>query len=380
MARIQRRIPAAKRNASSSNSQSSGTGEGVRSKRKVPLKHLVRFTRLLATLTEAGLPILRNLNILADQWPEGKFRDTILDTSDMVEEGQPLSDALDQHPEVFDDLFVNMARAGEAGGVLDKVLNRLADFMERAQNMRDRTRSAAAYPAVIFVVASMVITGLMVFVIPKFEELFREMDLELPTPTVILLSTSNFLVANWWVIFIPFIFIFFYQFFYFRSHGFRRWNHSVWLRLPVFGSLIKTGQTSRFATTFGTLVASGVPHLRAFEIVSGALTNELYREAVDDVQEEVREGESIATAMAATGHFDDIVVSMVEVGEETGELDRMSLRVGKTYEENFNRALDIMLKMLEPLLLVLMAGLVGLIAVALFMPLFKLLAQFGQAA
>ena len=380
MVRIQRRIPAAKRGAAPQTARVKSGGGGARSKRKVPLKHLVRFTRLLATLTEAGLPILRNLNILADQWPAGKFRDTIIDTSEMVEEGQPLSDALDQHPEVFDDLFVNMARAGEAGGVLDQVLNRLADFMERTQAMRDRTRSAAAYPAVIFVVASVVISGLMVFVIPKFEELFREMDLELPLATVILLNTSNFLVANWWVLFLPPLLFIGYQFFYFRSYGFRRWNHAVWLKIPILGSLIETGQTSRFATTFGTLVASGVPHLRAFEIVSGALTNELYREAVVDIQNEVREGESIATAMAATGHFDDVVVSMVEVGEETGELDRMSLRVGKSYEENFNRSLDIMLKMLEPLLLVLMAGLVGLIAVALFMPLFKLLAQFGQAA
>ena len=381
MARIQRRVTASNRKPESAGRPSPpGGGSQQRTKRKVPLKHLTRFTRLLATLTEAGLPILRNLNILADQWPAGKFRDTILDTADLVEEGQPLSEALEQHPEAFDDLFVNMARAGEAGGVLDQVLNRLADFMDRSQDMRDRTRGAATYPIVIFLVATAVISGLMVFVVPKFRALFTEMNLELPGPTKVLIGVSDFMVVHWWVLLVPVLFFFVYQYFYFRAYGFRRWNHAVALRLPLLGSLIKTGQTARFATTFGTLVASGVPHLRAFDIVSGALGSEVYREAVADARREVREGEGIAGALEGSGCFDDVVVSMVEVGEETGELDRMCMRVGKSYEDNFNRSLDIMLKLLEPALLVLMAGVVGMIALALFLPLFKLLAEFGAQA
>ncbi|MCH2111455.1 MAG: type II secretion system F family protein, partial [Planctomycetes bacterium] len=276
MARIQRRVTASNRKPESAGRPSPlGGGAQQRTKRKVPLKHLTRFTRLLATLTEAGLPILRNLNILADQWPAGKFRDTILDTADLVEEGQPLSEALEQHPEAFDDLFVNMARAGEAGGVLDQVLNRLADFMDRSQDMRDRTRGAATYPIVIFLVATAVISGLMVFVVPKFRDLFTEMNLELPGPTKVLIAVSDFMVVHWWVLLVPVLFFFLYQYFYFRAYGFRRWNHAVALRLPLLGSLIKTGQTARFATTFGTLVASGVPHLRAFDIVSGALGSEV---------------------------------------------------------------------------------------------------------
>ena len=377
-ARIQRKVPAAERRTRGGR-QVEGEETARRVKRKVPLKHLVRFTRLLATLTEAGLPLLRNLNILADQWPSGRFRDTILDTAELVEEGQPLSDALSQHPEAFDPLFVNMARAGEAGGVLDTVLNRLADFMERAQGMRDRTRSALAYPIVIFVIAILVITGLMVFVIPKFSELFDEMGMALPAITVALIEISDFFARHPYVLAIPLGVFLIYQFFYLRSLGFRRWTHGAWLRLPGLGGLIKTGQISRFSATFGTLVGSGVPHLRAFEIVRGALTNEVYKDAIEVVQEEVREGESIAAGMDSTGLFDDVVVSMVEVGEESGELDRMCLRIGDSYEENYNRALDILLKLLEPAMLLIMAGMVAFIAFALFLPLFQLLEQFGQA-
>ncbi|KAA3604545.1 MAG: type II secretion system F family protein [Planctomycetota bacterium] len=380
-ARIQRKVPAASR-ARSGRGASAPAGEsGRKVRRKVPLKHLVRFTRLLATLTEAGLPLLRNLKILSDQWPPGRFRDTILDTAEMVEEGQPLSESMSHHPEVYDDLYVNMVKAGEAGGVLDTVLNRLADFQERAQSLRDRTRGAMIYPVVIFSVAFLVVAGLMIFVIPKFSELYQEMDITLPGITVALIDASEFVKLYWYLVLgLPVAFLLLYQFLYLRSYGFRRWNHSVWMRLPLFGSLIRTGQISRFASTFGTLVASGVPHLQAFDIVRGSMTNLVYREAMEVVEEEVREGESIAASLDATEVFDDVTVSMVEVGEETGELDRMCLRVGSNYEESFNRSLDVLLKLIEPLLLVLMALVVAVIAMALFLPLFKLLETFGQAA
>ena len=377
MARIQRKVPAAAKRPSSK-----APVEGaVRTRRRVPLKHLVRFTRMLATLTEAGLPILRNLRVLANQWPPGRFHDAVTDTADLVEEGQPLSDALAQNPDVFDDLYVNMARAGEAGGVLDKVMSRLADFQEGSQEMRDRTRSALAYPIVIGVVAMGVVVALMVLVIPKFSELYSEMGMTLPAITQAMIGISDFMVTWWYAVLgLPVLIFVVWQMAYLRSYSFRMWNHQMHLRLPVIGGLVEQSQVSRFANTFGTLVSSGVPHLRAFEIVRGALTSEVYREAVAQVQEEVREGESIASSLESTGHFDDLVVSMVEVGEETGELDRMCLRVGAGYEENYKRALDIALKLLEPAMLILMAGIVGSIALALFLPLFKLLEEFGQAA
>ena len=383
MAKIQRRTASQSRPAGrqSPDGGASGGEPTTRVRRKIPLKHLTRFTRMLATLTEAGLPVLRNLRILANQWPSGRFQDAILDSAEMVEEGQPLSDSLAQNPDVFDELYVNLVRAGEAGGVLDTVLNRLADFQERSQELRDRTKSAMTYPLVIFFVAVVVVGGLMGFVIPKFQSLYEEMGLQLPKITVILISVSETFVAYWYLFTgIPVIGFVIYQMAYFRSHGFRRWNHSLLLRMPILGQLTEQGQIARFANTFGTLVSSGVPHLQAFEIVRGALSNEVYRDAIDEVREEVREGEAIASALDSTGCFDDVTISMVEVGEETGELDRMCLRVGAAFEENFKRALDIALKLLEPIMLVVMALLVGVIALALFLPLFDLLKQFGQAA
>lgn len=378
-ARIQRQVPAAARTAPRGSAAAAQGRSQRRVRRKVPARHLVRFTRMLATLTEAGLPVLRNLNILADQWPAGRFRDAILDTAEQVEEGQPLSESLGQHPEVFGELYVNMARAGEAAGVLDQVLNRLADFQERAQAMRDRTRGALVYPSVIVVVATIIVTVLMIVVIPKFRDLFLEMDIELPWPTVALMKASDIFVGYWYVILgVPTVAFILYQAAYRRSYAFRRWNHAWFLRLPRIGSLIRTGQISRYSTTLGTLVSSGVPHLRAFEILRGALGNEVFRESVDEIRAGVREGEPIASAMESTGEFDDVVISMVEVGEETGDLDRMCMRVGANYEENFNRSLDTMLKLLEPFMLLLMAGGVGMIALAMFLPLFKLLEQLGQ--
>lgn len=374
---VQRRIPAAARPAAPA---ARPAAAGPRVKRKVPAKHLARFTRLLATLTEAGVPILRSLRILADQWPEGRFRDAILDAADLVEEGQPLSDAFGSHPEVFDDLFMNMTRAGEAGGVLDQVFVRLAEFLERSQQVRERVRGAVVYPAVVFSVAVLVVAGLMLFVIPKFQALYADMRLVLPAPTQALIAVSDFMAAWWYLVLgLPAAALLLYQLAYYRSRAVRRRSHAFWLRMPLVGPLIRVAQTARFGTTFGTLVASGVPHLRALEIVGGSLGNELYREAMDRLRGEVREGESIAASMEATGFFDDVVASMVEVGEQTGDLDRMCLRVGSSYEDQFNRSLEVLLKLLEPALLLSMATVVALIAVSLFLPLFKLLDQLGAA-
>ena len=381
MARIQRRVSAARPATRGADSEGPEQNSDVLVKRKVPLKHIVQFTRMLATMTEAGLPILRNLRILSDQWPEGRFRDSILDAADLVEEGQPLSDALAQTPEVYDELYVNMARAGEAGGVLDAVFNRLANFLERAQTVRDKTKSALTYPIVIFIVAISVVSALMLFVIPKFAELYADMDMVLPKLTQFMIGLSEFMVSYWYgVLGVPILLWVTHMMLYRRSYGYRRGNHAFALKLPLVGSLAEKSQVSRFATTFGTLISSGVPHLEAFSITRGALTNEVYREAVDDIAEEVREGEAIAASLESSGRFDDLVVAMVEVGEETGELDRMCIRLGDSYEEQYTRALDNMLKLIEPIMLILLAGLVGSIALSLFLPLFKLLEEFGAQA
>jgi len=320
------------------------------------------------------------LRILSNQWPEGRFRDAILDSADMVEEGQTLSDALAQAPEVFDELYVNMARAGEAGGVLDTVLDRLANFLERQQAVRDKTKSALTYPIVIFIVAIGVVSALMLFVIPSFADLYKDMDMVLPKITQVMIAISGAFTSYWYlVIGLPISVWMGHMVLYRRMYGYRYTWHS-WLRkLPIVGTLVAKSQISRFTTTFGTLISSGVPHLEAFSITRGALSNEVYRESVEEIAEEVREGEGIAASMEASQVFDDMVVSMVEVGEETGELDRMCMRVGTAYEEQYTRALDNMLKLIEPIMLVVLAGLVGSIALSLFLPLFKLLEEFGSA-
>jgi type IV pilus assembly protein PilC len=331
-------------------------------------------------MSEAGLPVLRNLRILANQWPEGRFRDAIIDSADMVEEGQTLSDALAQSPEVFDELYVNMARAGEAGGVLDTVLNRLSNFLERQQTVRDKTKSALTYPIVIFIVAIGVVSALMLFVIPNFADLYKDMDMVLPKITQVMIAISEAFTNYWYIILgLPVLGWMGHMALYRRMYGYRYTWHS-WLRkLPIVGTLVAKSQISRFTTTFGTLISSGVPHLEAFTITRGALSNEVYREAIEDIREEVREGEGIAISLESSQVFDDMVVSMVEVGEETGELDRMCIRVGTAYEEQYTRALDNMLKLIEPIMLVVLAGLVGSIALSLFLPLFKLLEEFGSA-
>jgi type IV pilus assembly protein PilC len=380
MARIQRRQAASSRTGNQQRESSTERDHTVLVKRKVPLKHIVQFTRLLATMTEAGLPILRNLRILSEQWPAGRFRDAITDSSDMVEEGQTVSDAFAQSPEVFDELYVNMTRAGEAGGVLDTVLDRLANFLERQQNVRDKTKSAMTYPIVIFVVAIGVISALMLFVIPNFAELYQDMDMVLPKITQVMISISAAFSQFWYLLLgLPALLWIGHMALYRRSYGYRYTWHSWLMRFPIVGTLVAKSQISRFTTTFGTLISSGVPHLEAFTITRGALTNEVYRESVDDIREEVREGEGIAASLESSQIFDDMVVSMVEVGEETGELDRMCMRIGSAYEEQYTRALDNMLKLIEPIMLVVLAGLVGSIALSLFLPLFKLLEEFGSA-
>ena len=380
MARIQRRNEPTSRANDSQQDNSVDRSDAVLVKRKVPLKHIVQFTRLFATMSEAGLPVLRNLRILANQWPEGRFLDAILDSADMVEEGQTLSDALAQAPEVFDELYVNMARAGEAGGVLDTVLDRLANFLERQQTVRDKTKSALTYPIVIFIVAIGVVSALMLFVIPNFADLYKDMDMVLPKITQVMISISEAFTSYWYLIIgLPILTGMGHMALYRRMYGYRYTWHS-WLRkLPIVGALVAKSQISRFTTTFGTLISSGVPHLEAFSITRGALSNEVYRESVEEIREEVREGEGIAASIEASQVFDDMVVSMVEVGEETGELDRMCMRIGTAYEEQYTRALDNMLKLIEPIMLVVLAGLVGSIALSLFLPLFKLLEEFGSA-
>ena len=347
--------------------------------RAVGTRILVQFTTQLATLLEAGVPVLRSLQILEARLEPGAFKRILGAVVEDVASGTPLSDALAKHPRVFNRLYTNMARAGEVGGVLDTILKRLSEYLERTQSIRDRTGSALLYPCVVLGIAALVLTVVFLVVIPKFVEIFQTLDAEIPGPTRFLIGASQLLVHKGWLLLLLFggaaLGL---RVAYVRNYGFRRFLHGRLLRLPLVGRLVSRSVVANFSRTFGTLLSSGVPHLDALGIVRGAIGNEVVAEAIESVRDRVREGEGLATPMGATGVFDELVVNMVDVGEQTGELDRMCLKVADAYDVEVSRTLDGLFKILEPILLVGMAGVVGFIVISLFLPLLSILEKLGQ--
>ena len=346
--------------------------------RKVSNRALVQFTTQLATLSEAGLPIVRALSILQGQLPPGPFQQVLAAVAEDVAGGTSLSDALAKHPKAFDRIYVNMVRAGEVGGVLDQILRRLASFLEKTQEIRDRIRGAMAYPIVVTIVAIAVLSIVFVLVIPKFEEIFRSFDIELPVPTEILIRTSGFVAGYWYLVFgLPVALWLGLRESFRRNEAFRRLCHKRTLRLPAVGKLVLKTLVARFARTFGTLISSGVPHLEALAIVKGSSGNLVVADAIDRIRASVREGEGLSRPMQDSGVFDDLVVNMVDVGEQTGELDRMLLKVADAYEAEVDQKLGIFFKVLEPALLVFMAVVVGFVVISLFLPLLKIMETLG---
>ena len=331
-----------------------------------------QFSVQFATLQEAGLPVLRSLKILEGQMQPGRFKTILGTVEEDVEGGSPLSEAMSKHPKIFDDLYVNVVRAGEAGGMLTDVFLRLATFMERSDQLIRRVRGALAYPVFVVLFAVAVLTFIMIVVIPQFEEIFRGLGQDLPEMTRYLIDFSKAMATYWYlVILTPFLLFGAWKFVR-KSAGGLRFTDRIKLRLPLFGSLVKKTQVSRFARTLGTLSSSGVPLLESLEIVRGTSTNVHVQDTVDKVSSSVSEGESIAQPLGESGIFDDMVVNMVDVGEETGELDKMLMKVADRYDDEVDTTVTAMLSILEPLLIVIMGVIVGFIVVALFMPLLEL--------
>ena len=338
------------------------------------------FTVQLATLTEAGIPIVKSLTILEGQMRPGPFKSVLQELTEDVSGGTPLSEAMGKHGRCFDPLYASMVRAGEAGGVLDRILNRLAAFREKAAEMRAKVVGAMIYPLVVVTVAAIVVGAVILFVIPRFEEIFRTFDIELPEVTRILLDSSSFAARRWYVVFgIPAGLAMIHTLLLRRSQPYRYRVHALLLRLPAIGSLINRAMVAGFSRTFGTLIQAGVPHLEALAIVRDATANEVLIEGVESIRRTVREGEGIARPMGETGIFDDLVTNMVDVGEETGELDNMLLKVADAYEKAVDRRIEAMFKLLEPALLILMAIFVGFIVIALFLPLMEIMNSIGSA-
>jgi type IV pilus assembly protein PilC len=341
--------------------------------RRVGLAELTVFARQFATMVNAGLSMVRTLNILEQQTESQKLKTIIGDVRKDVEEGMTLSDALGKHPETFSALTINMVRAGEIGGVLDDVLNRLAIFFEKDLSLRQKVRAALTYPAAIFTFAIGVIFFLVFFILPQFIGFFEGLDLQLPLPTRILIWFTRTLTGFWYV-FLGFILLGLYgvRMYIGTTAGRFRWDRFK-LRVLVFGPLMRKVTISRFTRTLGTLITSGVPIMQALEVVAKAVENKIVAQAIDNVRNSIREGESIALPLQASGLFPPMVVQMTAVGEETGTLDTMLQKVADFYDAEVESTLAQLTSILEPLLIMFLGFVVGFIVLSFYMPLYQLI-------
>ena len=345
---------------------------------RVKHKQLTQFTQQLSVLMDAGLPIVRSLKILGNQQKPGLLKNIVVEVSEDVETGSSFSEALAKHPKTFDKLYVNMVKAGEAGGVLDVILQRLAGFMERMEALKRKIIGASIYPAVVITIAVAVVLAIMTFIVPKFEEVFKQVKVPMPGLTLMLMSISNVIKEYWWaIIAFPFVFLFILKA-WGRTKGGRLTIDRIKLNAPLIGPIMKKSVISRFCRTLGTLLQSGVPILEALAIVKNATGNEVVSNAIGTVHDSIREGESIAEPLAACGVFDDIVINMIDVGEETGELDKMLLKIADNYDAEVVAAVSALMSVMEPILIVGLGFTVGFIVVALFLPLISLLEGIGQ--
>lgn len=350
------------------------------SRGRVPAQIVTEFTTQLATLTGAGIPIVKALTILEGQTRPGPFKGVLQALVEDVSAGGTLSESMAKHPASFDRLYSSMVRAGEAGGVLDRILLRLAAFREKAAAIRAKIQGALIYPAVVALVAVSVVSAVIVFVIPKFEEIFDSFGAELPQITRVLLDTSRVVVEYWYLVFgTPIALVLLHIMLMRRGGAYRYRIHKLMLRSPALGPVIQKSMIAGFSRTFGTLIESGVPHLDALAIVRDTTANAVLVDGVEQIRKTVREGEGIARPMGESGAFDDLVVNMVDVGEATGELDKMLLKVADAYDVAVDRRIDSLFKIIEPAILIFMAVVVGFIVVALFMPLMAIMSQLSGA-
>lgn len=371
----------------------------------VKSRDLTTFTRQLSILQDAGLPILRSLRILAEQAKPGRLKYSLEDTCEEIESGSTLSEGMSKSPKCFDRLYVNMIKAGEAGGALELILQRLADFQERSESLKRKIKGAMIYPVVVVTVAVGILTFIMIAIVPAFEEIFVDFGLELPAATLFLVALSNWTVNYWYLIpGIPISIWLFIKLLRKFKHGRIGWDQFI-IKVPIFGPLIEQNILARTTRTLGTLIASGVPILEALNITRDTSGNYVFENMYQKVSDAIREGDAIAAPMKANaapgfhpiGAFfwfafvggpiglllylmkfkqrvvDDLVINMIDVGEETGELDTMLYKIADVYDELVAVRTDSLTKLLEPLLVIFLGGAVGFIVIALFIPLVKLI-------
>ena len=341
---------------------------------------LMIFTRQLATLIDSGLPLLRALTVLAKQERDKVLQKTITNLSDAVQGGSTFSEGLAQHPRIFNDLYVNMVRAGELGGVLELVLSRLAEFQEKAQKIKNKVVAAMVYPIIVMFLAVAIMAFLLVFIVPRFEAIFQDMlgDKPLPTITLFVIGVSNAVKNHWMFIVAAIVLAIVAMKFIGRTSGGRIAIDRLKLRIPLFGDLLRKTAISRFSRTLGTLVTSGVPILQALNITRETAGNTIIAQAITQVHDSVKEGESIVQPLEASGAFPPMVISMIDVGEETGQLPEMLLKIAEVYDDEVDNSVAGLTSMLEPIMIVFLAVVVGTIVIALFMPLISIISGLQQ--
>ena len=347
----------------------------------VKQKEMMVFSRQLATLISAGLPLLQSLNVLGKQEPNANLRATITALSDAVQGGSTFSEALSTYPKMFNKLFVNMVKAGEVGGVLEVVLNRLAEYQEKANRLRGKLVSAMVYPTIIMVIAVGILVFLMLVIVPKFKEMFEGQNMELPALSQFVFNFSDNCMADSLVPLVPNAVLFLILVmiaivgihFWKKTPKGGRIVDNAMLKLPKIGHLNKVSAVARFSRTFGTLVSSGVPILQALLITRDTAGNVIVADAITKIHDSVREGESIVTPMSTSPVFPPMMISMVDVGEETGQLPDMLMKVAEVYDEEVDNSVTALTAMLEPLMIVFLAVVVGSIVLAMFMPMMEII-------
>jgi type IV pilus assembly protein PilC len=376
----------APRAGKTSKSKGKSSSSGLKKELKLPVlftkvktKELMVFTRQLATLVDAGLPLVRSLQVLEKQEKNPGLKKALAEMSDSIQSGSTFAEALAQHPKIYNKLYVNMAKAGEIGGVLDQVLLRLAEFMEKAQKIKNKVVGAMVYPMVVLFMALGILTFLMIVIIPKFKEIFSELleGQALPGLTQFVMGASDLMTKR-----LPYLVVGIIALVFLIKLGAKTKKGSYLLDqlklvVPVFGNLIRKTVVGRFTRTLGTLMSSGVPVLQALNIVRDTAGNEVIAKAVNQIHDAVKEGENMAPPIEASGVFPPMVVSMVQVGEETGELPEMLMKIADSYDDEVDNAVAGLTSVIEPLLIVFLAVIVGTIVIALFLPLISIIGNLS---
>lgn len=360
-----------------------GKGGGIQIKlpgfgaKKVETKDLVVFTRQFATMIDSGLPLVQCLEILAGQQENPTFKDVLFKVKEAVESGSTFADALSKHPNVFDELYVNLVAAGEVGGILDTILSRLAAYIEKAMKLKKQVKGAMVYPATIMSIAVIVVGVILIFVIPTFAKMFTEFGGELPAPTKFVIALSNFF-KKYIIVMIAAGFGLKYVIGkYYKTPVGRKNIDKMALRAPIAGPLIRKVAVAKFTRTLGTMISSGVPIMDGLEIVAKTAGNKIVEEAIFGVRQSISEGKTMAEPLAACGVFPPMVVQMISVGEATGAMDTMLNKIADFYDDEVDDAVSALTAMMEPLLMVVLGTTVGGLVVAMYLPIFKLAGAVG---